>query len=712
MKIITKNFTDNINEVYNEFLKDKPYIIGTDTETTGLNQIFDKPFQIVFGWLQPKEYIKVFTFDISDLNKELYWKMISNSNIKYHFMFNAKFDIGMLLNISLNLTTLNNIYEGMCIPRLLFNYYDKRCPLALKKFSELYYDKDAKLLQDKLTLELKLLIKNVETKRNKLLLEASEKKWNVAILNRYQKDIFLDEKIPNEILELWEKIKLENPLPNYMSLPKQLLDDYSSNDIVLLLGIVNKYLGSLTNPASPNYQLDTLIRESEFAKTLAIIEKNGMCVDKEYLELSRKKVKDLILLWYDELWLLLGEELNVGQHKELIKWFDNNQTPLFNRKLNVKDAQDDTLLYTIEKLELIDAKDKKKKKNTIRICELIRKLRSYVKWYSTYITHYLENLVKINNEYFIFGSINAFGTQTGRCSSSWQQFPREGLTNCFCERKPKTMCYNSEHLVFKPRAIFKPRNKDNYLGYLDYSQIELRVAAAQTLKINKPDETFLNAYYNYNNKENWKPIDLHTNSAEKIYNIDKTSKRFKELRVRAKIANFTILYGGTDYAINQYVYEGKNELEAKMFYKKFKEIYPGITAFQSYCANQAINYGYIKNDFNRIYRWASPNFKSTREAGSCMIQGGCADFLKDRMIEVQNYLLNTNSNIKIINAVHDEIQFDIPKQELNKVNDIKKIMEYQEVWNVPIICDIELSNTNWADKKAVKEIINGEIKYE
>lgn len=698
MKIITKNYSSDINEVYQEFLKDKPHIIGTDTETTGLDQRIDKPFMIVFGWLKPKEFVKSYTFYITEENKNLYKKMIFNSNIKYHFMWNMKFDIGMLKNINIDLYPLKNLYEGMTIPRLLFNCYDRRVPLALKKFSETFLNPDASLLQDKVMFELKDWIKDIEWIRAKELKEKTN--WTTTQLKQYQKDIFLEDEIPQEVLETWEKIKKENPLPSYSDISKELIEEYAVNDVVLMLLIVNKYFGNLVNPNSDNYQLETVIRESNFAKALSIIEKNGMRVDKNYLLNSKKILVNLIKVWYNELWSLLGEKINVGQHKELLNWFYNNGTPLYNRKNHSKyDAQDDTLLFCIENLEKFKAKNEIKKQNTIRICDLIRKLRSFTKWYTTYLTKYLEELIEINGKYYIFGSINSFGTQTGRVSSSWQQFPREGLTNCFCERKDK--CFKSEHIIFNPRAMIIPRYGNGYLGFLDYSQMELRVAAEQTLKIGKPDPSWLNAYFNYNNVENWIPIDIHTDSAKKIFGINEKDNPhlFKELRTKAKTSNFAILYGGSAKAINEQAYAGNNMEEAEEFYAKFKQAYPGIIAFQTWCANQVTSNGRLKNDFGRIYRWQEPNWKSIREAGSCMIQGACADFVKDRTIAIQDYLIETKSNIKIVNSIHDEVILDIPADEVDKVYKIKEIMEDQNIWKTPLVCDISLSKTNWAEKE-------------
>lgn len=698
MKIITKNFKDNINEVYHEFLKDSPYIVGTDTETDGLDQRNNKPFMIIFGWLKPGEFLKSYTFYITKENKEFYKKMINDKNIKYHFMWNMKFDIGMLKNIDIDLYPLENLYEGMTIPRLLFNFYDKRVSLALKKFSESYLEQNSKFLQDKVITELNMLIKNVEYKKARLLKEKTN--WTLGELKKYKKDIFLEDKIPKNVLDIWEKINLENPLPTYKDISKDLIEEYGANDVVLMLLIVNKFFGSLINKDSPNYQLETVIRESNFAKALSIIEKNGMAIDKNYLMNSKIELEKLIKMWYNELWELLKMKINVGQHKELITWFHNNGTPLYNRKNHkIFDAQDDTLLYCVENLEKINAKDKIKQKNTIRICELIRKLRSFTKWYTTYLTKYLEDLIEIDNKYYIFGSINSFGTQTGRVSSSWQQFPRESLTNCFCEQDNK--CFIKEHIVFSPRKMFIPRYENGYLGFLDYSQMELRVAAEQTLKIGVPDKSWLNAYFNYENKENWQPYDIHTDSAEKIFGInDKTEQHiYKDLRGKAKQSNFTILYGGSAKAINNRAYKGNNLKEAENFYNKFKRTYPGIITFQNWCAERVLNDGRLINDFGRIYRWKEPDWKSTREAGSCMIQGACADFVKDRIIAVQKYLFETNSKIKIVNSIHDEIILDIPKEELYKINEIKKIMETQKIWKTPLICDVNLSKTNWADKE-------------
>lgn len=698
MKITTKIYHSDINEVYQEFLKDKPYIIGTDTETSGLDQRIDKPFLIVFGWLKLNEYLKSYSFYVTEENKELYKKMIFTPEIKYHFMWNLKFDMGMLKNINIDLYPLKNLYEGETIPWLLFNYYDKPTSLALKPFCEKYVKSDASLLKDAVNNEIKEMTKNIKLKRAKLLKEKT--KWTDTKLTKYQNDIFLKDEIPKEVLEIWNQIKKENLLPSYMDISKDILEPYSVNDVVLMLLAVNNYFGRLINIKSPDYQLETVIRESRFAKVLSIWEKEGLLVDKNYLLKSRKILENLIKKWYNELWELLGKEIKVGQHQKILEWFHKNNTPLYSRKnKDIVTSQKDTFLYCIENLEKLNAKDEYKKQKTIRICKLIIKLKGLDKYYTTYLLPYLNKLIEINGKYYIFGSINSFGTRTGRVSSGWQQFPRVGVSNCFCNNGD--VCFNKEHIIFEPRAMFISRYNNGYLGFLDYSQMELRVAAEQTLRINKPDSSWLNAYFNYDNVKDWKPRDIHADSARKIFDINEKENQqlFKELRAIAKTSNFAILYGGSANAINNRAYQGKNMKAAETFYSRFKQTYPGIIAFQDWCAEQVLHTGKIKNDLGRIYRWQNPTWKSTREAGSCMVQGVCADFVKERIVEVQDYLIETKSNIKVVNAVHDEIILDIPPNELDKLTKIKEIMEYQTIWKTPLICEVSLSKTNWASKE-------------
>lgn len=712
MKIFKYNLQDNITQMKTDFWNDMCHIVGTDTETTGLNPIFDKPFKIIFGWLKPKEYIKVYTFNVTEANLETYWELINSSHIKYHFFWNAKFDLSMFLNIKLNLLDLDNIYEGMCIPHLGLSSYDKRIPLALKQFSKIYIDDTAADLQDKLGIEFNSLISQVKYTRNQLLQEYTQNKiWTTTTINNYQKDALLEDKIPKDVLCKWNQIQKDNPLPSYQDIDNGLLEDYASNDVVLMLSCVNTYLHLLVNPKSIRYQLDTLKRESNVAKVLANIEKYGMCVDKEYLVSAKNNVKNWIINTYNQLWELMGEEIHVGQHKKIIDWFNNNKTPLVARLNNSINAQDDTLLFAIEKLTNYQAKDEQKKQRTILICRLIRKLRRYTKWYNTYITSYLSNLIHIDDNYYVLGNFYSFGAHTGRFSSSLQQFPRNGLTNCLCIDDAKIMCSINEHLIYKPRAIFKSRFENGYLCFLDYSQIELRGGAEQTLRINQPDKDWLNAFYNYSNSQDWKEIDLHTNSAEKIFGVreDQDPIVFKSYRAKAKTANFTVLYGGSEQAINETVFESKNYEKAKVFYNKFKQTYPGIIAFQNWCGEQVKKYNIIQNNFGRVYHWASPMLSAFRHIASCMVQGVCADLLKDRLIAVNAYLRETKSNIKIIILLHDEIAFDVPSNEIDKILKIKEIMEYMPIWTVPVVCEIEISQTNWAEKRKVETIREGEI---
>lgn len=687
LEIITKDFKEkeSISEILEQFNKEKPLVIGSDTETTGLDMNKDKPFLISFGWLVPKQYIKAFSFWVTNDNLKIY-KEIINKDYKYHLMHNAKFDIGMLQNVGVDLAQDKRITESMCIPKLLFSYYDWRVPLALKPFSAMKLGENSRLLEEKLTDELKKL-QQINRHDLNLQIKNNFKGWDLTKYKEHIKSAVKKELLPKEVRLGIEKLILQNQDPTYKDVGADLVQPYATNDVVLMLQLADRYLGSIINPNSPLNQKQILEIESDFARALVPITKNGMKVNLELLETKEIEVAKYINEWYQEFWRLIGEKISIGQHKKIKEWFIRNNCPLIT-------TNDKELHKLLKKLKVFPARDINHQQKLIRVIRLIRKLRTFEKWYATYIVGYIK---KADENYMIYTDHNSLSVNTGRLSSSWQQFPREALTNCFCS--DDQICSNEEHKVYHPREMTISRYKDGYIAGIDYSQMELRVGAEMTRVLGEPDRAFLNAFYNYEKVDEWKPLDLHANTAQNLFKVAKTDKDFSKKRQQSKNINFGILYGGSDNVINNFVFDGNNKKLSKEYYETFKKTYPGFTYFQEWCANQVMKNGQVKNTFGRIFKWKNRNGKAVREAGSCMVQGACAYFVKKKVCEIQDYLTKEHSCIKIINMVHDEVVFDVPKEELERLKVIKEMMENQDIWEVPLVCELSYSQESYAKAK-------------
>lgn len=84
-----------------------------------------------------------------------------------------------------------------------------------------------------------------------------------------------------------------------------------------------------------------------------------------------------------------------------------------------------------------------------------------------------------------------------------------------------------------------------------------------------------------------------------------------------------------------------------------------------------------------------------------MIQGGCADLLKNKEIKVHNYIKRNNLKSKMLLPVHDELQIQVVDGEEWIIPQIKAILDNNDeyIGTLPMICDVEISRTSWADKE-------------
>lgn len=715
-----KDDENKFNEMINLFKKEQPKTIGTDTETTGLHLVKDKPFLVVFGWFLKDGVKRVYTFNCLPTFLKQYEEIVNSSFIKFHWFWNAKFDIAMLENVNVNLYNLNNICEGMLIPKLLFDYVDSPAKMALKTFTAEHLYKDATVLRDEIQRQLLLLTTERNTLINLQLKEKYKKEFpdvSISKLKSVDGDFDQYEKYSKECFDYWKELEEKTKEPNYSDIEEDVLLEYAADDIIYTLEAALKYVPTILSPESKLYQAEVFWRESNLTKVLAKIEKNGLTLDLKYLSEVQEKVKDKINEWYAELYELLETNISVQQHKELLTWFNNKGINLVPEAGGKQNTNDETLRLYLRKFKEYQevAKDKTKGEKLIRVIQLIQKLRRFTKWYSTYITGYIK---KADGDK-MFGYFFSLGTKTGRFTSGWQQFPRSPMTTCWCVEEndddDSVYCENKDHWIYHPRKISISRYQNGYLGFCDYSQMELRVAAAQTLKLNKPDSNLLNMFINFNHKKDWVETDMHGLTTEKVWHLTPEDSSFKAHRSIAKQANFTILFGGREWMINQRIYNGNNLPEATRFLKVFEETFPGFSTIRDYCKHNYNEYKQIRNDWKRLYRWLGIKKRNkytgkeetsievvkrnTKNASSCIIQGGCADFFKEKLIEVDNYIMKNKLKIKIINLVHDEIQFDCPEEEINHLFTIKNIMEEQNVWGIPMVCELDLSNTNWYDKK-------------
>ena len=227
------------------------------------------------------------------------------------------------------------------------------------------------------------------------------------------------------------------------------------------------------------------------------------------------------------------------------------------------------------------------------------------------------------------------------------------------------------------RAAFIPEKGCVFLA-ADYSQIELRVLAHLS---GDPAliETFVAGR------------DVHEETANRVFGP--SSGLFKEeQRRRAKIINFSMIYGASAFSLAGQL--GTSNHEAQAFIDKYYETYPGVKAFLDRIVDEAAERGYSRDaraGGSARSRSFAQSDKTVRQAGRRIalnnpLQGTAADIMKKAMIDVRNELDKRGLAARMILQVHDELVFEVPEAERSAVEKIvRSRMENVCEFKVPLL---------------------------
>lgn len=402
----------------------------------------------------------------------------------------------------------------------------------------------------------------------------------------------------------------------------------------------------------------TLYNDIEFplVTVLAKMEMNGIKVEKEVLF----EMKDEILKRIEEvsqiIYNMAGVEFNISSPKQL--------GDILFEKLGLPHAKKNKTGYSTDISVLEKLRD-------YPIVEYIIEYRTLYKLYTTYIEGILNSISSDGKIHTIYTQTVA---RTGRLSSiepNLQNIP---------------IRYELGRLI---RKAFVPLD-NSILMSCDYSQIELRVFA----HLSKVPELVM-AFVN--------DMDIHTKTAMDIFHV-KEEEVTKDMRRKAKAVNFGILYGISSYGLSEDL--NIKPKEAKEFINKYFETYPGVKEYMDKEIEEAKKNGYVKTIMNRkriIEELHSTNHvvrsMGERMALNTPIQGSSADILKMAMIKIDKYFEDNNIKSTMLLQVHDELIFNVIKEEEEEVRKIvSNIMENIIKLDVPLKVSIEEGN-NWYEAK-------------
>jgi len=236
--------------------------------------------------------------------------------------------------------------------------------------------------------------------------------------------------------------------------------------------------------------------------------------------------------------------------------------------------------------------------------------------------------------------------------------------------------------------------ENHHLISADYNQIEMRILAdiADVKELKKA----------FKNNE-----DIHSLTASQVFNVS-LNKIDSETRRRAKAINFGIIYGISQYGLAKQISVSNQEAAdfLRSYFKKFPEIKDYMNTTINFCRKS----GYVNNIFGRRCYITGINDKNynvrnfqERAAINAPIQGSAADIMRLAMIKINQVLdKNFDFKTKMLLQIHDELVFETPKSELEKIVPIiKKNMsevsssEYH-LFSIPLTVDVN-SGDNWGE---------------
>ncbi len=398
--------------------------------------------------------------------------------------------------------------------------------------------------------------------------------------------------------------------------------------------------------------------EMPLIPVLATLEYNGVKIDIKFLQAMSREVGKKLTAIEKKVYKQAGTTFNINSPQQL-------KGVLFEKlKISTEGISKTKTGISTAAAELEKMKDKHP------IVPLIVDYREFAKLQSTY----LEALPKLVNKKTnrVHTSFNQTITATGRLSSSDPNLQNIPIRT-------------EEGRKIRKAFIAEPGKK---IVAADYSQIELRIIAAMA-----KDEKMIEAFK--------KDEDIHRRTAAEIYNIP-MEQVTKEQRYAAKEVNFGIMYGMGAWGLASR--KKMSRERARAFIEKYFYAHQEIQEYIAETISLAHEQEYVETLFGRrrYLKEINSSMPQVRAAAERMavnmpIQGTAADLMKMAMITIQKKLPKVSPQTKMILQVHDELVFEVPEQEIEKMAKfIAQEMNSVYPLAVPIKTEVAVGD-NWGE---------------
>ncbi len=440
------------------------------------------------------------------------------------------------------------------------------------------------------------------------------------------------------------------------NVPLEQIKDYAAEDADVTLRLKNFFEPNLKQEG-----LESLFYEMEMPLiyVLAEMEATGVKLDTDALKQSSAELSGQLAQLEQEIYSLAGQQFNINSPAQ-VGFVLFEQLKLDEKAKKTKSGGYSTSEDILEKL-----------RSKHPIVGKLLEYRSIKKLLGTYIDA-LPALINPETGK-VHTSFNQAVTATGRLSS----------TNPNLQNIPVR-----DELGREIRKAFIADNADCLFFSADYSQIELRIMAHLS-----GDKHMVEAFCSGE--------DIHAATASKIYNVP-IDEVTSEMRRKAKSANFGIIYGISIFGLAERL--DIPRAEAKSLIEGYFQTYPQVRAYMDESIRVAKEQGYVETIFKRKRFLPDINSHNAvvrgyaeRNAINAPIQGSAADIIKLAMIQIHRRFEEAHLKSRMILQVHDELNFNVYRDELEQVKSIVlDCMENAVKMRVPLIADYG-EGANWLE---------------
>ena len=479
--------------------------------------------------------------------------------------------------------------------------------------------------------------------------------------NRHNMDALSEIHLGHKTISYKELVGTGKKQINFSDVDIKLAKKYAAEDADITYRLYKIFLKNLKSEKLLNiYE----IFEKPLIKILALMEINGVKVDKKFLKLLSDKFEKKINNLEKEIFKLSKKEFNIGSTKQLGEVMYNEM-----KISSMKKTKKGSFATSAQVLEDLAFKGHK-------LPKLVLDWRQVAKLKNTYSDSLQEHINPTSKR--VHTSFLLAATSTGRLASSDPNLQNIPIKSEDGKEIRKSFIAEDKYTLISA----------------DYNQIEMRILAdlADVQELKKA----------FKNNE-----DIHSLTASQVFNTN-VNKIDSNMRRKAKTINFGIIYGISQYGLAKQI--GVSNIEAKDFLNSYFLKFPEIKDYMESTIKFCRRSGYVNNIFGRRTHITGINDKNfnvrnfqERAAINAPIQGSASEIMRMAMIRIyEKFKEMKNLECKILLQIHDELIFEVKNGEAKKyskiIQDEMSSVKDSDLhsFSIPLLVDVNIGD-NWGD---------------